>query len=185
VATERWLAGRRGRRVLVAVSVVVLSLFSVASALPLLPRDRLAGSLPAAANPTIADQIGWPEYVQQVAGVYAALPAEDQALAVLVAGNYGEAGALDRYGPRHGLPAVYSGHNELYHFGPPPDDRTVAIVVSQAPPERVAALFGVCVAGPGLRNDLGVENEELEARVYVCRPTEPWRTLWPRLQHYD
>lgn len=34
--------------------------------------------------------------------------------------NYGEAGAIDRYGPKLGLPRAYSGHNGYWCFGRPP-----------------------------------------------------------------
>ena len=39
-----------------------------------------------------------------MAQVYQSLPADKRAQAVLVARNYGPAGALEFYGPRHGLP---------------------------------------------------------------------------------
>ena len=42
--------------------------------------------------------------MRQVADVYAALPAQDKPHTVLLTGNYGEAGALDRYGKALGLP---------------------------------------------------------------------------------
>jgi hypothetical protein len=182
VPTERWLAGRRGRQVVLGAAVVVLTAVGAVSSLPVLPPERV-GAI-AQANSTVADQIGWPEYVREIADVHAALPEADRQRSVLFTGNYGEAGALDRYGPEYGLPAVYSGQNELYNFGPPPDDKTVVIIVSQAEPQRVTALFGQCGPGTALHNSEGVENEELEASVYVCRPAEPWHTLWPRLQHY-
>lgn len=47
-----------------------------------------------------ADMIGWEEQVLAVAEVYRALPAADRERAVLVAANYGEAGALDFFGCR-------------------------------------------------------------------------------------
>jgi hypothetical protein len=156
---------------------------SVLFALPVLAPERL-GPI-ADVNIVVADQIGWPEYVRQIAGVYAALPPDERRRAVLFTGNYGEAGALDRYGPAYGLPAAYSGQNELHHYGPPPESATVAIVVSQAPAGRVGALFGGCDPGTALHNSAGVTNEELDARVYVCRHVGSWRALWPSLQHYD
>jgi 4-amino-4-deoxy-L-arabinose transferase-like glycosyltransferase len=175
VPTERWVSGHRARQIVVGSAVVVLTAFGVLTALPLVPPKTFAGL-----NETIADQVAWPEYVRQVADVYASLPPEDQQRAVLFTGNYGEAGALDRYG--QGLPKVYSGQNELHHYGPPPDDKTVAVVVFQAPP---TVLGGTCESRAALHNSEGVENEELEARVYVCRLAEPWHAIWPRVQHYD
>ena len=65
-----------------------------------------------------ADMLGWEEQVAAVARVYHALPADQRARAVIVAGNYGEAGALDFYGPRYGLPPVVSAAGSYWFFGP-------------------------------------------------------------------
>lgn len=184
VAIERWLAGRRTRQRLIIVAVVVNTPISAVFALPLLPADR-AGFI-ATANSTVADQIGWPEYVQQIADVYHGLSPADQGKAVLFTGNYGEAGALEKYGKPMGLPAVYSGHNELWNYGPPPNDKTVAIVVSEAEPAQVQARFGACESHGKLHNREGIDNEETGAAVYVCRQMpRSWQDLWPELQHYD
>ncbi|WP_312033923.1 glycosyltransferase family 39 protein [Actinoplanes sp. TBRC 11911] len=184
VPVERWMAGRAGRRVLLGVAVGVNLVISVVFALPVLPVSQVG--FIAAVNSTVADQIGWNVYVRQVAAVYTALPADEQQRAVLFTSNYGEAGALDRYGAAYRLPAVYSGHNELWNYGPPPDSRTVAIVVSQAPAAEVNATLGRCDLKAQLDNGLGIENEEPDGAIYVCRNLPaPWHTLWPGLQHYD
>ncbi|MDI6101354.1 glycosyltransferase family 39 protein [Actinoplanes sp. NEAU-A12] len=185
VPVERWLTGRRGRRALVAAGAVVMSLAGIVMSLPVIGERAVAGTPPAEANQTIADQIGWREYVWQIGTVYAGLSATDQSRTVLFTGNYGEAGALDRYGPPLRLPKAYSGHNELHRFGPPPDSKKVVVAVLQTSPERASELIGACVARATLRNSAGVENEEVGTRVYVCRPAEPWSVIWPRLQHYD
>jgi hypothetical protein len=180
---ERWMAGRSGRRVLVGAAVAVNVVISVVFALPVLPVSQVG--FIAAVNGTVADQIGWPDYVRQIGEVYASLPPDQQQRAVLIASNYGEAGALDKYG--RGLPPVYSGHNELYNYGPPPDARTLAVVVSEAPESVVSATLGPCELRVYLRNSAGIENEETEnAAVYVCPELPaPWHTLWPRMQHFD
>ncbi|MFC6563928.1 glycosyltransferase family 39 protein [Actinoplanes utahensis] len=185
VPVERWATGRAGRKALVAAGVLVTSAAGVLTSLPVIPADRLAGSLPIAVNQTIADQLGWREYVWQVASVHAVLPEADRRRAVLFTGNYGEAGALDRYGPSLGLPGVYSGHNELHRYGPPPESRTVVIAVLQAEPDRASAMLGACQTRARLHNSLGVENEEVGARVYLCRISEPWSAVWPRLAHFS
>jgi hypothetical protein len=186
VPTVRWIRGRRSRLAWLVAGVVVAGGFGIVTSLPVIPAEKLADSGAADVNQTIADQIGWPELADQVAAVYRTLPAEEQARTVLFTGNYGEAGALDRYGRPLGLPDVYSGQNELHNFGPPPDGKTVVIAVLQADPSRVTELFGTCTEHGAVRNALGVENEETEAaRLYLCRPTVPWHTLWPRLQHYS
>lgn len=178
---ERWMDARRWRILLAGVSVPVFAVLSILSSLPVIPEDDVGGSIVAEANETVADQIGWREYVWQVGTVYAGLSAADQRRAVFFTGNYGEAGALDRYGRALGLPDVYSGHNALHEFGPPPDDRTVVVAVLQQAPR----LLGDCVPEARLRNAAAVQNEELKARVYVCRLDRPWSAIWPRLQHFD
>ncbi|WP_433826560.1 ArnT family glycosyltransferase [Actinoplanes sp. CA-015351] len=180
VPTSRWM-NRRWRRVLVGAGVAVFALLAVLSSLPVVPEEDLSDSLVVSANQTVADQIGWRDYVWQVGAVYAALSDADQRKAVLFAGNYGEAGALDRYGPSLALPDVYSGHNSLFAFGPPPEGKSVVVAVVQVTPRN----FGSCAAKARLRNAVGVENEELEAQVYVCRLSQPWSAVWPAVRHYD
>ena len=46
------------------------------------------------------DRFGWPELVAEVARIYHALPPEDRARAAIFANNYGEAGAINLFGPR-------------------------------------------------------------------------------------
>ncbi|MBN1439469.1 MAG: hypothetical protein JW929_08675 [Anaerolineales bacterium] len=49
---------------------------------------------------------------------YNRLADEDQVKACILADNYGEAGALEFFGPALGLPPVISGHNSYYLWGP-------------------------------------------------------------------
>ena len=70
-------------------------------------------------NLLAADSVGWARYVEQVEAAYDGLPDAERDRTVVVASNYGEAGALVRLGD--GLPAVYSGHNALGDLSPPPE----------------------------------------------------------------
>jgi 4-amino-4-deoxy-L-arabinose transferase-like glycosyltransferase len=79
-----------------------------------------------------ADMLGWKEQAEAVAAVYRALPPEQRARAVLVAGNYGEAGALDFYGPALRLPPVVSPAGSYWFFGP--GDRPGEVVVTLGVP---------------------------------------------------
>jgi 4-amino-4-deoxy-L-arabinose transferase-like glycosyltransferase len=184
VVTARWAAGRRARWVAVGVALAGTIATSVVIALPVFPERSLPPSI-TAANSTVGDAVGWPAYVRQVGQAYQALPAPDRAVAVLVTGNYGEAGALDRYGGRYGLPTVYSGHNELYRYGPPPDSATVVVFVGVRQAGRLGG-FDTCTDVAKLDNGVGVDNEEQGRPIIVCRGrNRPWSEIWPRLQHYD
>ncbi|SEG86852.1 hypothetical protein SAMN04489712_12018 [Thermomonospora echinospora] len=98
-------------------------------ALSPLPVDVVARTPLPAINALLRDSVGWPAYVQQITDVYQALPAQERARTTIVVSNYGEAGALDRYGPDHDLPTAYSGHHELHRQGPPPTDADVVVGV--------------------------------------------------------
>lgn len=76
----------------------------------------------------------------EVARVYRALPESERPRATIVTGNYGEAGALDRYGPALGLPRAYSGHNGFWYFGRPADTGGPTIDVGPEGTEGAAYL---------------------------------------------
>ena len=67
---------------------------------------------------TFADRFGWPEMAQATAAVYHELTPEEQAVTAIFARNYGEAGAIDFYGPALGLPKAISGHLNYWYWGP-------------------------------------------------------------------
>ena len=64
-----------------------------------------------------ADQFGWEELVATVNRAWARLSPEQRARTGLYAQNYGEAGALDFFGPREHLPPALSGHNQYWLWG--------------------------------------------------------------------
>lgn len=69
----------------------------------------------------LADRIGWEQLAEDVLKVYQSLPEKERENSVIVSSNYGEAGALELYGPKYGLPKVYATHNSFHSWGPPPD----------------------------------------------------------------
>ena len=134
VAIERWLAARgTWLRAGVAAVIVLAPLPTVPlSTWMLSPEHYLAyeqtiGFKPAKEEVNhagllpqpIADQFGWPEMARQVADIYNSLPPEERAKTGILTGNYGEAGAIDQFGPKYGLPQAYSRHQNLYFWGPP------------------------------------------------------------------
>src|SRR5205085_5614108 len=65
-----------------------------------------------------ADQFGWEEMVATVAHVYHSLPADVKTRTAIFAQNYGQAGAIDLFGPRYSIPNAISGHQSYYLWGP-------------------------------------------------------------------
>ena len=85
-----------------------------------------------------ADMFGWEDLVHRVAGVWRALPPADRAKCAIFAGNYGEAGAIDFFGPRYGLPAAISRHNNYWLWGPRGATGEVMIIVGGGRNDRHA-----------------------------------------------
>ena len=101
---------------------------------------------------------------------------------MILTDNYGEAGAVDRYGPDLGLPRAYSGHNAYGDWGPPPNGSAPVVAIG-LPLADLARLQG-CRVVARIDNGLGIDNDEQGTHVDVCRgPVRPWSQEWPALRH--
>jgi hypothetical protein len=130
VLIERWSADmqRRWLRFAIPSLLAVGGLAFLPLALPILPIDTLDRLIPHATLGMVEDpfeltehfhkQFGWENQAAVVARVYNGLPEADRERATILAGNYGEAGAIDFFGPRYGLPKSISGHHSYYVWGP-------------------------------------------------------------------
>lgn len=65
-----------------------------------------------------ADEFNWPEMVEKVARIYHSLSPDEQAKTAIFCHNYGDAGAIDFFGPKYGLPKAISGHQNYFLWGP-------------------------------------------------------------------
>src|SRR6202020_2788621 len=65
-----------------------------------------------------ADQLGWDQMAASVARVYNALPPDVRAHTAVFAQNYGQAGAIDLFGPKYGLPPAIGTHQSYFLWGP-------------------------------------------------------------------
>ncbi|MDA3647976.1 glycosyltransferase family 39 protein [Saccharopolyspora indica] len=177
VRTAAWSARGRLRNPAAAGLLALGAVVNLLLALPVLPVRALTH---VTVNTLAVDSVGWQSLTEQVAAVHRGLPRDDRAAAAVLAGNYGEAGALDRYGPAHHLPAVYSGNNELHRLGPPPDSARVIIAIS-VDGNRLTADFADCRIAARADDRTGIDTTERHATITVCRnPRAPWRELWPR-----
>ncbi|MBN1780833.1 glycosyltransferase family 39 protein [bacterium] len=75
-----------------------------------------------------ADRHGWEEMTKTFAGVYSQLSPREQAGCLIYVRNYGEAGAIDYFGPKYGLPEASCSHNNYWIWGPEAWDGKVAII---------------------------------------------------------
>jgi 4-amino-4-deoxy-L-arabinose transferase-like glycosyltransferase len=170
----------RGRTRLLAWLVGASAIVSVPLALPVLP-VRQAG-ISGAVNEATVETIGWPQLVDQVASVVRSLPPEEQHHVVLLALTYGEAGAIDRFGPAHGLPRAYSGHNSYADWGRPTDPDATVVAV-RYPTSQLRRWFTSCREVARVDNGLDIDNEVQGSPISVCHGLRaPWPELWSRLR---
>jgi hypothetical protein len=131
-------------------------------------------------NTDIADDIGWPEFVDSVADAYQGLaPAEREGVAIL-AQNYGEAGALELYGPAHGLPEPISQVNSFWArgFGETPPEN---VLVTGGTLRDLVPYFESCRVAGQVRIPYGVKNEEslYHTRIFFCHHMRrDWGQVW-------
>jgi 4-amino-4-deoxy-L-arabinose transferase-like glycosyltransferase len=173
----RWL-----RRVAVAVAVAI-TLVLLPIGLPILPAQAMADSGIWKARKDFADMYGWPDLVQQVTTVYQQLPLGDRGSVMILASNYGEAGALDFYG--RGLPTVVSAHLTYYYSAPAHMTPSTVIVVGY-PRQYLATFFGDIQKAGTITNSYNLRNEEFGKPIWICRsPLVPLDRAWPRLKALD
>jgi hypothetical protein len=191
VPVERWLAARKplaGRirpAALAAAAMAISGAAILPVALPVLP-DSVLRTVPLQKiNYDLAESIAWPRQVGLVAHEYDALPPGLRRHATILAGNYGEAGALDRYGPGLGLPQVYSGANTFWLWGMPPATDSAAIAIN-VDPALLRREFTEVRLVATFWNGLGVSDDEQGAQIYLATGRKsPWSRAWPAFRDYS
>jgi hypothetical protein len=205
VAIEGWTQRALAVRAAIVAGTIAAGLFFAPFSLPVLsetamldytafvsrvlhiPRSALATEhhRTAALPEDWADMHGWPELASTVATIYYALPAAQRDRAAIVASNYGEAAAIDFFGPRYGLPPAISGHNNYWLWGTHGYSGDVVIDVNgdcgrhDNPglfrSARLAARF----------NPPWVISYEQNIPIWVCTGIRtPLARLWPKLRFY-
>jgi hypothetical protein len=153
-------------------------------ALPVLPARALHTVPLQKINYDLGEEIAWPRLVALVARQYDALPAAQRARTTILAGNYGEAGAIDRYGPGDRLPQAYSGANNFWLWGPPPAADSAAIAVN-VDPALLRREFARVRRVATFWNGLGVDDDEQGAPVYLATGLRTsWSRAWPAFREY-
>ena len=168
-----------------ALAMLVSGAIGALVAIPVLPA-RVLHTVPLQKiNYDLAETISWPQQVALVARDYDSLPASERRRTTILTGNYGEAGAIDRYGPGLGLPQVYSGANNFWLWGPPPVADTAAIAVNIDPALLRREFAHVRRIGT-FWNGLGVSDDEQGAPIYLATGLRSsWAQAWPAFRDYS
>jgi hypothetical protein len=139
-----------------------------------------------------ADMFGWEEMVRKVAAVYHALPPDEQKRAAIFAVNYGEAGAIDFFGPRYGLPKAICPNQTYFYWGPRQYTGDVIVVLGlndallngKGNRERFEAAFRSVQYGPRVEHPYSLTFEHYP--IVTARGLKwPLARLWPRLRFWN
>ena len=199
---ERWFAQVRSGRWLKLVYVTLLAvggvLFAPFAYFPMLTMNQYIaysrfwhyeppriethrlGPLPQ----IYADQFGWKEMAQVVADAYHKLPPEEQKSCAIFGQNYGQAGAIDFFGAKLGLPNAISGHQNYFYWGPRGYTGECMIIMADRL-EHLQELFGSVEFAGTVYHPLSMPYEHFD--VYVCRRPKfgDLQKAWPELKHWN
>jgi len=130
-----------------------------------------------------ADEFGWEEMTKAVAKVYFSLPPAERATTAIFANSYGQAGAIDFFGPRYGLPKAISGHQSYWYWGP--RDYTGATVIVLGSDGRGDREHFASVEAAG-RAEHPYSRLDEHFDIFLCRRLQVnLQTLWPQVKHWN
>jgi len=188
---------RFAKPALIALMLAVAAILAP-TIVPILPPDRAIAYMKAihfepprtetshtAELPQIlADQFGWDEMAAQVADVFNSLPPEDRAKAAIYGQNYGQAAAIDFYGPRLGLPPAISGHQSYFLWGPRGSTGEILIVLDDRADDERRQFASVEDRGQIRISPYAIPWER-RLHILVCRGLKgSLDELWPKLKRW-
>lgn len=188
---EGWLAtlARNRARTVHVIAWTALAadvVFATVFFLRAFPIQSRMGRAVLEAHSDLREELGWPEMVVAVAHIRDDLPPDQRTRLGVLAGNYGEAGAVDLYGPRYGLPRAISGVNSFWArgYGDPPPDTLIVLGFTQ---DQLDGMFSQCVVAGHAPRLYGLDNEESTEHpdIFLCRDLRVgWADFWNGFQYF-
>jgi hypothetical protein len=146
---------------------------------PAAEKSHLGAALPQ----HFADQFGWEEMTAAVAKVYNGLSEDERTRTAIFCSNYGEAGAIDFFGRRYGLPKAICPHQSYFYWGPHGYTGEIEIVLG-GNPKQLAAIYDSVEEAAEPNNPYAIPFENHP--IYLCRGYKGNLTeVWPRLKNWD
>ncbi len=130
-----------------------------------------------------ADEFGWEEIIAAVNQAYSRLSPEERAGCGIFAQNYGQAGAIDFFGGRNGLPPALSGHQTYFLWGPRSYSGNCLIVLDDSREVLEREFEHVEYVGKSSDNPYAMERE---IPIFICRGAKfgSLAEIWPRLKRW-
>ncbi len=191
VLFERWFAKIRQQWVRPARGITYAALNvsivgAMAIALPIAPPNSRWWNFAVSIDTALPEEIGWPEYVAFLAQIRDALPANQRDKVGILAGNYGEVGAINLFGPAYHLPRAISPVNSSWErgYGDPPPETVIIVGYDRI---FVETNFTSCRLAAHPWNYRHTPNEETVEHpdIFVCGPPKDgWAAFWATLQSF-
>jgi 4-amino-4-deoxy-L-arabinose transferase-like glycosyltransferase len=130
-----------------------------------------------------ADEFGWEEMARKVGEIYNALPPEQRAKTAIFANSYGQAGAIDFFGKKYGLPKSISNHQSYWLWGPRDYTGESVIVLGSDGKGDREHFATVEVAG---RTDHPYSRRDEHFDIFLCRDLNTTlQAVWPKMKKWD
>ncbi|RJP64550.1 MAG: phospholipid carrier-dependent glycosyltransferase [Ignavibacteriales bacterium] len=130
-----------------------------------------------------ADMFGWKEMADSVAKVYWSLPKEERMKCAIFGQNYGQAGAIDYFGKKYGLPPAICAHNSYWFWGPKSWDGQIVIVIGGDEEDYKEYFKEYCQAG--IIDHPYSRPFERHLPIYVVKGLKkPVSEIWPQLRFF-
>jgi hypothetical protein len=147
--------------------------------LPVMEHSHARAALPQ----WYSDQFGWKEIVDETAVAWNRIPADERHDCGIFAQDYGQAGAIDFFGPRYGLPAALSGHQTWFLWGPRGYSGNCMIVLDDRREVLEQLWEHVDYVGTSADNPYALEKQ---IDVFLCKGAKfgTLAQLWPKLKRW-
>ena len=131
-----------------------------------------------------ADMFGWEEMAQRVAAYYHSLSPDEQRKTAISANNYGDAAAIDFFGPRYGLPKSIGNHQNYWIWGPREYTGESLIVLGEDNERNMRAECSSYAIIGNAKHPLSRPDEWLP--IYHCYGLK-WslQDSWPETKHWN
>jgi hypothetical protein len=130
-----------------------------------------------------ADQFGWEEMTAVVARAFNNLPPDVRARTAIFGQNYGQAGAIDLFGEKYGLPKAISGHQNYFLWGPR-DYTGESVIVMDDRKDRLEANFTSVEKVGEVFHAYSMPYEHFD--VFYCRGIKrPLQEVWPTVKNWN
>jgi hypothetical protein len=130
-----------------------------------------------------ADEFGWEDMVREVARIYRTLTPAEQAETAIFANSWGDASAIDFFGPKYGLPRAISKDDSYWAWGPRDYTGKIVIVLHSDGTGDREHFASVVVAGR-VQNPYSRRDEWYD--IFLCRGLDQdLNHLWAGMRTLD